>query len=108
VSPRRTDALTSEVIGDLEAGKRIYECVILSEGDAWIEGAMQEGEVWVNPAPNVLETVFHEILHRLYPSWAERTVISRSRKILRGLSDTEVERLYGVYLRVARKSKKRR
>jgi hypothetical protein len=108
MSPRRSDALTTEVVANLEAGKRIYECVLQSEGDAWIEGAAHEGEVWVNPAPSVLEIVFHEILHRLYPSWSERTVISRSRKILRGLSDAEVERLYGVYLRVARRSKKRR
>jgi hypothetical protein len=94
--------LAAEVIAELEAGKRIYECVIKSEGDAWIEGVAQEGEVWVNPAPAVLEIVCHEILHRLYPSWSERTVITRSRKILRELSDSEVERLYKVYCKVAK------
>lgn len=106
MAKRQRDPLAAEVIADLERGRSIFEVFIRSEGDAWIEGVAQEGEVWVNPAPNVLEIVFHELLHRRYPTWSERTVITRSRRILRSLPDAEVERLYGVYQRVARKKKR--
>lgn len=77
--------------------------------EAWLEGeppskkhpdgTWQYGEqcgdlITVNPIPHVVDTLIHEILHHLYPSWTESQVKRQTTMLLRQLSNSEVRQIY--------------
>lgn len=65
---------------ELQRGK-VYECSLRGEREQ-VYG-MQEGDcIYIDPRPAVLEFVIHELLHRRYPNYSERTVTRRARRIV--------------------------
>ena len=64
------------------------------------------GKVRLNPAPHAVEIALHECLHRMRPTWKERTVTARAKSLLGQLSDPEIDRLYEVIVAVARVKKR--
>tara|TARA_R100001086_G_scaffold70468_1_gene33680 strand:+ start:618 stop:965 length:348 start_codon:yes stop_codon:yes gene_type:complete len=72
----------------------------LSSDDTYVEGLCDiDGSVTVNPAHNTVDTVIHELLHRMYPERSERSVRRTTSMLRKTLSDNEVQLFYEEYKR---------
>jgi hypothetical protein len=72
----------------------------LSSDDTYVEGLCgTDGSVTVNPAHNTVDTVIHELLHRMYPERSERSVRRTTSMLRKTLSDSEVQLFYEEYKR---------
>lgn len=104
---RGRDPLLIDVLAELGAG-RISEDFIRSESSNYIvEGLCEGRHVTVNPVPAIVDTLLHELIHRARPSWTERTVRSRTKRLVGMLTVAEQEAIYAVYQRVVVKVKRR-
>ena len=61
-------------------------------------------QVYVNPAPNIVLTLLHELMHRRHPRWSERRVDRESKALLGHMSDKDVKRWYRAYQKAKRVS----
>lgn len=78
----------------------IHEASIRAKG--WhVDGLCDhdKGAVYVNPAPSVVETVLHEVLHRRYPRWGEKRVDATAKKLLRSMNSRQVQWWYRQFQR---------
>ena len=97
----------------LEAVREEFDKGLIFEGPivgikAHVEGLCnwESGKIVVNPAPSVVDTLFHELLHRRFPKWGEERVRVETWRIMNQLSQAEVRSWYRKYQR--RKTKKRK
>jgi len=51
----------------------------------------------VNPIPDTCDTLIHELLHRRFPDWSERTVKARTTEMIRRLTPEEMRAIYLEY-----------
>lgn len=93
--------LQAEVWDQLLDGRGISEAYLI-DATHLLDGLCQGRMVYVNPAPGVVETAIHELVHRVRPRWGERRVQKESRRILVELGDRGVRRWYRQYQQVAR------
>lgn len=100
------DALMIELREEFGKGK-VFEAQIASDGDM-VEGLYEPstGAVYVDPVPNVIDTLFHELLHRRYPRWGEKRVSDTAHRLVTAMSDDERRLWYAAYRRVAKKTKR--
>jgi hypothetical protein len=87
-------ALLKELRHELRKGG-IHEAPLKAKG--WhLDGLCDHGKgaVYIDPAPNVVETVLHEVLHRRYPRWGEKRVDRTARKLLRSMNSRQVRWWY--------------
>jgi hypothetical protein len=94
--------LMGRVWAELGSG-RITEGFIESTPGHFIEGCEDGGHITVNPAPSVVDTAIHEILHRLHPDWDENYVRRTTGYIMRRMHDSEIQAFYEEFQRRARK-----
>lgn len=64
------------------------------------------GTVVVNPIPDILDTLIHELLHERYPKWSERYIKSETTRLVRSLTHEEQTALYKEYQACKTKKKK--
>lgn len=88
--------LLLRVLAELGAG-RIHEAFIPSERDYYVDGEMEGRKIVINPIPEIVDTIIHELLHRLYPRWSERYIKNRTTYLMRRMTDDEVQVLYEEY-----------
>lgn len=100
-------SLVNAVSEELRKGL-IFEAPIVGSADHHIEGLCnwETQEVTVNPAPNVVDTLIHELLHRRFPKWSEERVRVETWRVMRQMSDTDVQAWYRKYKRLARRKTK--
>lgn len=68
---------------------RIYEAAL--RDPTWHLDGLQDGDtIYVDPRPAILESLIHELLHRRYPRWGERTVSREARRLI-GVMDEGVK-----------------
>lgn len=86
----------------------------LSAGDAskvWIYGLAfpreQPTHVMVNPVPSTLDTVIHEVLHALHPTWTERGVRRKTKALMGQMSDAEIQTFWDIYQDRLKRERKR-
>lgn len=86
---------------------KVFQAEIHSEGEL-VEGLYQpsNGAVYVDPVPNVVDTLIHELLHRRYPRWGEARVSKTAHQLVSAMSHEERRLWYRAYQRVARKMKR--
>uniref|UniRef100_A0A6M3J6X0 Uncharacterized protein n=1 Tax=viral metagenome TaxID=1070528 RepID=A0A6M3J6X0_9ZZZZ len=89
------DPLLVRVCVELGRG-RIREDWII-DGKQFVDGYIEGGTITVNPVPATVDTVIHEILHRLNPEWKEPYVRNRTTYIMRRMSDGEIRAFYDEY-----------
>jgi hypothetical protein len=91
------DPLLVDVMAEVGAGN-ITEGWI-SHKTHYIKGMCElpSGTITINPAYDKVETLIHEIVHRLRPEWTERYVRRTTTILLRQLSDLEIVALYAQY-----------
>lgn len=95
-APNRSPLMVS-VWAEIGAG-RISEAFIQDKNpDAYVDGVCEGSEITVNPVHQTVDTLVHEVLHRLYPQWKENYV-RRTTSLLRNqMTDEETVRLYNEY-----------
>lgn len=109
--PRRLSqskpALMVRVLTEIGKGQ-IHEDWIDGEPHEYVKGLQEGRHIWVNPAVDVVDTVIHECLHRLEPSWSERYIRNRTSFLLKRLSSEQIQQLYEEYERIRTRKKKRK
>jgi hypothetical protein len=66
----------------------------------------ESGIVCINPAPELADSIIHELTHRRWPRWGEARVKAETRRLLSHMSDEDVSSLVTAYRR--RRHKRRR
>jgi hypothetical protein len=97
--------LLGRVWAELGSG-RITEAFLPSDKRHFVEGYISGQHITVNPAPSVVDSAIHEILHRLQPAWSESYVRRTTTLILRRMTDEEVAAFYAEFQKRARKRKR--
>lgn len=85
----------------------IVEAHVLSNGEH-VAGLCHHptGMIVVDPAPDVIDTLLHELLHRRYPRWGEKRVAKTAERLVREMDPATVRRWYRRYKKVAHKVKR--
>lgn len=73
-----------------------------------ISGWTNFHEIVINPIPDVVDTLVHELLHRRYPKWKEPYVVARTTEICRAMTHDERHTLYKLYQKVKRQRVRRK
>jgi hypothetical protein len=101
----RDFALLGRVWAEIGAG-RITEAFI-RDGRNLTDGYFNgSGHITINPAHQTIDTVIHEILHRLHPQWPESYVRRTTTYLRRRMTDEEVQAMYSEFQRRSRKRKR--
>lgn len=101
----RDFALIGRVWAEIGAG-RITEAFI-QDGAALTDGYYNgSGHVVINPVHQTVDTLIHEILHRLHPHWSEAYIRRTTTYLRRRMGDEEVQAMYREFQKRARKRKR--
>lgn len=105
--PRFTPARLLALVTAEMAKGRIYERPIVGS-KSHVEGLCnwESGEISVNPAPSVADTLIHELLHRRFPRWSEERVREETWRVLSSMSPEDVQALHRDYKRIAKRQRK--
>lgn len=104
--PRRLyrDPLLLEIAAAVGAGN--IEIGPIHDDETFVHGlAYKNGKIVINPAIDVVDTLLHECCHRLRPEWSERAVRTRVTRLMRQLSDKEIDKMYELVLVAAQAAK---
>lgn len=86
---------------------RIHEAHLTPQDGEVLDGLCDHanGAVYVDPAPAVVSTLIHELIHRRFPRWGERRVLAMERRIQASMTPADVRRWYRRYQVARRKLK---
>lgn len=101
------DPMLVEVIAAIGAGR--IELGPIHAADSHVYGYCDpedDNKIRLNQAPHAVEIAIHEATHRMRPRWSERAVKARTTRLLRQLSDREIDTLYNVILSTAQVRKR--
>lgn len=70
-----------------------------------MRGFAQGTTIVVNPAHDIVDTLIHEVLHRLRPDWPEATVRLWTTRLRKELSEEEVRAIWAEYRKRAKRVK---
>ena len=71
-----------------------------------ILGLCEGKQITINEAQLLLPVILHELTHYVRPHWTERGVERATQRLLRSLSDDDVEHLYRLYRAAKRRHRK--
>lgn len=91
-----TDPLILRVCVEIGRG-RITEARIDDAQSTQCDGYVENGRITINVIHATVDTVIHECLHRLYPSWTEHGVRTRTGRLMRKSSASEIQAIYDEY-----------
>jgi hypothetical protein len=75
--------------------------------DGWhLDGLCDGQNIYVDPAPAIVESLLHEVLHRRFPTWSESHVTRTAFRLLQKMDGPTVRRWYRRYQRMAIKGKR--
>jgi hypothetical protein len=93
----------SELEDELARGK-VYEASLRST--KWVMHGLQQGEdVFVDVRSLILETLWHELIHRRKPQLSERTVDQAAKQLIAHVNESEKQRWWKSYRRNVKKSR---
>lgn len=103
---KRNDRLLSSVLLELQAGHITEAFLPSSSTYQFVHGELDLGskQITINPIHMTIDTLIHELLHRLYPKWKERYVRRTTTMLRHQLSDAETQQLYDEYQRMKGRS----
>ena len=86
----------------------IVEAYLTAPGET-VHGVCIDGDaVVINPVPATVDTILHELLHRVYPDRSERSIRRTTTQLRKFLPDDEVQLFYAEYCRRRKKGRSRR
>lgn len=94
--------LLAALKAELRKGQ-IYEAP-LSSAYEHVDGMYDDatGRVYVNPAPQVAETLLHEVLHRRYPRWGEKRVTKTAKQLMHHMTARQAQWWYQQFKQIKR------
>jgi hypothetical protein len=98
--PDKYADLERELAAELKRGG-IVEAPLAQNG-AHVHGICEGQEIVINPAPGVVDTLLHELLHRRYPRWSEQRVTKTAERMVFYMDAKEVRTWYRRYQRAKR------
>lgn len=100
------DALMGTVHDELRKGRVFEAHLVAGEGEC-LDGVVDgDGAIYIDPGPQIVETVIHEALHRAYPRWGEKRICKTSHLLVMAMSDEERRAWYRRWQRHAKRLKK--
>jgi len=95
-------------LADLEAelsNGRIYEATLVTDDGAHLLGICdyEKGTITIDPKVAIVSTLLHELIHRKYPSWTERSVRRAENRMMALLSPHDIQTWYRRYKRAVKK-----
>lgn len=107
--PPARDPILLEVAAAIGAGRITIGQIDMGDEEHVHGITWSDGGIVINPTVETVDTAIHECLHRLRPTWTERTVRTRTRKLMGQLSNKDVECLFTLLVtRAAMKGKRRK
>jgi hypothetical protein len=98
MAPNLENPLLEDIWGELQNG-HVYECNLRSIH--WQMDGLQEGKnIYIDPRPAIIETLLHELLHRLKPQWSEHKVTKRARILMLQMDETAKRQWWLAYRRI--------
>lgn len=99
------NALLVELGDELRKGN-IYERPIPdSEKSVWEAFVNHStGQIVIDPTQWFTEVLLHELLHRRYPRWGERRVLTTASRVMHGMSREERRSWCRAYKRIVKRS----
>lgn len=92
-----------DLYDELQRGK-VYECSL--RDPRWHLDGFKDGDcVYIDPRPSILESLCHELLHRLKPQWGERRVTAEARRLVGHMNEQDMRRWWAAYNRIKRKGR---
>ena len=77
---------------------KVSEQYISKESKRDIYGhLMTDGSIVVNPVPHVVDTLLHELLHKMHPGYSEQAVRSLVGKLMKQATDADLQAIYDMY-----------
>lgn len=100
------EKLRKSVSDELRKGL-IFEAPIFGANNEHIEGLCnwETQNITVNPSVSVVDTLVHELLHRRFPKWSEDRVRMHTWRVMRSLTQQDVQKWYRRYKRHAKKKR---
>ena len=87
-----------DLMNEMDRGK-VYEATL--RDPLWHLDGLQQGDcVYIDPRPNIILTLLHELIHRRYPRMGEKAVDRVSRKLVCKMSEADLTRWWKAYNRV--------
>ena len=71
----------------------------LSSDYEYVAGMCEAGSITIAPHNHTVDTLIHELLHRLYPKRSERSIRRTTSMLRKTLTDEEVQWFYDEYQR---------
>ena len=62
-----------------------------------VDGLCEGQQITINPSHQTVDTVIHEILHRMFPTRTERSIRRTTSMLRKTLTDDEVQAFYDIY-----------
>jgi len=107
----KRDPLLLEVVAWVAAKGRISEGWKADPEDPrnlWLQGLACGHTVHVNPLPDTLDTLIHEVLHVIRPHYTEIGVRRRTSQLMRQMGEGELLTLWRIYQERLKREKRRR
>lgn len=79
----------------------------LADRSVFVHGETTGRVITINPAVGIVDTLIHETLHRLEPSWSERYVRNRTSWLMRRMSDEQIQALHDEFTKRATRMSRR-
>lgn len=89
---RKRDPLLLEVVANIGRGRITLGAI--HHPSLHVHGYMEAGYIRINDRISTVDTLLHEVLHRIRPKWSEQTIRSRTAKMMRQLTMAEIDKLY--------------
>ncbi len=101
--PDRYIALHCELTEEMSRGG-IIEAVIEAPGEH-VSGICEGQSIVINPVPEVVDTLLHELLHRRFPRWGEKRVRATTARLMYYMDSATMRQWYRRYNRAKRTRK---
>ena len=107
---QKRDPLLLEVVAWVAAKGRITEGWKSDPDDPrdlWLQGLACGRTIHINPLPDTLNTLIHEVLHVIRPHYSELGVRRRTKQLMRHMTEGELLVLWDIYQDRLKRERKR-
>jgi hypothetical protein len=107
---QKRDPLLLEVVAWVAAKGRITEGWKSDPDDPrdlWLQGLACGRTIHINPLPDTLDTLIHEVLHVIRPHYSELGVRRRTKQLMRHMTEGELLVLWDIYQDRLKRERKR-
>lgn len=79
----------------------VYECNLRNNTHHldWLANGIN---IYINPRPAIVETLIHELLHRMKPRWGEKRTTREARRLLTTMDEDGLRKWWQAYRRIRR------